>query len=163
MKTPEGNLVKSALILRALSENPVVRLYLDGMAAGDGIPERLRTQRVVCFDLGTNMAPPIPDLEVTGTHVSGTLSFAGIGRFVSIPLEAVWGVALEGKGDAVFWEDVPEEIRAGLSVPPARKPKTPDSAEGAKVISLDEASRRLRGRPLRRGTASGTFPTTWEP
>ena len=53
-----------------------------------GLPQYLTTEIVTLF-IGLNTAIPIPDLKVTDTSWSGTLSFERKAYFIQCPLDAV--------------------------------------------------------------------------
>jgi hypothetical protein len=53
-----------------------------------GLPKYLTTE-IVTLLIGLNTAIPIPDLSITDTNWSGTLSFQRKGHFIQCPLDAV--------------------------------------------------------------------------
>jgi len=155
--TPEQKL---AVLLDFLSEGRIARIYLvTRPQKGNAplIPERLYAEEVVSFDIGYAMPVPIPDLAVSLLGVSGTLSFNGRPFLVEVPMDCIFMVD-SGSRRAAFPGYEPSGLFREDPEPSELFLEDPAPAAGAKVLSLDDASRRLRGRPLRRGTGSGVFP-----
>lgn len=161
--TPATAAQKLEVLQDFLANGATARIYVTVLPrVGNNaplLPERLYAQDIVSLDIGYATPVPIPDLKVFDLGVTGTLSFGGRPFYVEIPMDCIFMVD-SGSRRAVFPGYEPLTLERPSTVtgdrPTVPAPVAP--AEGAKVLSLDAASRRLRGRPLRRGTGSGVFP-----
>lgn len=87
-----------------------VSLHLDARRPGVVVPPSLAGEAHLVLQYGRNMPIPIPDLEVTESGVSATLSFSRNPQRTHIPWHAVYGVeCTDGRG-VLYQEDVPAEV-----------------------------------------------------
>lgn len=56
------------------------------------VPAHLQGRRTVALHWGTKLAVPIPDFEITGWGVRGTLVFRGQSVYCQVPWASVWAV-----------------------------------------------------------------------
>lgn len=56
------------------------------------VPAHLQERRTVALHWGTKLAVPIPDFEITGWGVRGTLVFRGVSVYCQVPWASVWAV-----------------------------------------------------------------------
>lgn len=68
------------------------------------VPAHLATQCTVVLHFGIQLAVPIPDFEITGWGVRGTLVFRGQFVYCQVPWDAVWAVqsAVDASKATVF-------------------------------------------------------------
>lgn len=94
------------------------------------IPAHLDNQFEVCLLIGFDLPIPIPDLVITETEVSGTLSFNGRPFFCRIKLDDVYAIS-SPLGARRMEFDVPQLRVAGrMGRAVASKPTTPKRPVG---------------------------------
>jgi stringent starvation protein B len=125
----------------ALLEHGPVLVHMDARAEGVSVPERLQGEAKLVLRFGYSLIPPIHDLTVNETSLSGTLTFSGVPHHCVLPWSAVYAVVSEPDHQGMVWpEDVPEDVLAeiageadlGASGPVPATTKTPSQASSAK-------------------------------
>ena len=109
-------------IFEAYLEKGIVFIRFDSRVPNLNIPKYLRGQSEILFQLGRDMAVPIPDLEVTESGIKATLSFssAGIKQYLCwVPWEAVFDI--ERQGGSHSWpkpKPPARTLKSGKVIPP---------------------------------------------
>jgi stringent starvation protein B len=117
---------------KLLRDGPVL-VHLDPRRAGVDVPGHLHSDARLVLRFGYGLTPPIADLSVEESVISGTLTFRGVPHHCVIPWSAVFAVVGEDGRGLVWGEDVPIEIaheyardgRAQTSAKPADKSERP--------------------------------------
>lgn len=105
-----------------------------------GLPKYLTTDIVTLF-IGLNTAIPIPDLEVTDTSWSGTLSFERKAYFIQCPLDAVVYVVGQqyGHNTILFERKITKEMLDAIAPQEVSEPVSSEN-----VVSLKDFRNRKR-------------------
>lgn len=96
----------------ALLEQSTVFVHLDPRSDDVRVPVGFKRQPQLVLQIGYNMAPPIPDLEVRDDGISCTLSFNRSPHFCWIPWAAVFALYDSKQRGMVWPDDVPREVTA---------------------------------------------------
>jgi stringent starvation protein B len=97
-------------VVLALLAKSSVRLFLDPRREEVVVPKWFAKRPELVLRVGYSLSPPIPDLEISETAVSCTLSFNRSPSWCEIPFEAIYAVISDTDGRGVVWpEDVPIE------------------------------------------------------
>jgi GlpG protein len=80
-----------------------IQVHLDPSRAGVIVPENFAKQSTLMLEVGHDMVTPIPDLAVTASGISGTLSFDGQPFRCSVPWTAVTALTLDKK-HSIAWD-----------------------------------------------------------
>jgi hypothetical protein len=105
------------------------------------MPNRLFKKKNLMFQIGKNLAVPIPDLKIDTMGIFGTLIFNGAGYTCFVPWENVYSLVLDdGTGhNACYWPcSDPESSKVVVDKPSSSTAKTHKEEKLAKVISLNE-------------------------
>ncbi len=98
-------------VLLGLLEKASVLIHLDARRDDVKVPQHLKGNPQLILQLGLNLAVAIPDLDVSDTGVSCTLSFARTPFYCVLPFPAIFAMVAEDGGRAMVWpEDVPAEV-----------------------------------------------------
>jgi hypothetical protein len=105
-----------------------------------GLPKYLTTE-IVTLLIGLNTAIPIPDLNVTDTNWSGTLSFERKAYFIQCPLDAVvYVVGQRYHQNAVLFErKLTKEMLDAIAPQEVSEP-----VKSENVISIDFRNRKRK-------------------
>jgi stringent starvation protein B len=119
---PAGSLDHASAIPRkhdfvtALLEHGPVLVHLDARAEGVSVPVHLAGEAKLVLRFGHSLTPPIHDLSVDETGLSGTLTFNGVSHHCVLPWTAVYAVVSEPDHQGMVWpEDVPEDVLAEMA------------------------------------------------
>jgi stringent starvation protein B len=116
---------KKAVALDLL-ERTSLFVHLDPRRPGVIVPLVFAKQPQLVLQIGLNMAISIPDLEVSDSGISCTLSFNRRPHFCRLPWSAIYALIGQEGGGMVWPEDVPPEVvaqqRSAAKKEPARKP-----------------------------------------
>jgi stringent starvation protein B len=119
----------------ALLHDSSMFIHLDPRRPDVVVPKWFMNQPQLVLQVGRHMAIPIPDLEISDTGISCTLSFSRAPFWCRIPWSAVYALVGEDGRGGVWADDVPPEIQAQKQAPPpktsAKKPRAKLSAVGA--------------------------------
>lgn len=116
--TPASSLVdpgpaapdKKAVIEDLLGRGPVL-VHFDARRFDVRVPPRFRTESKLVLRFGYALTPPIPDLFVDDSGISGTLTFAGMPFGCFVPWAAVYAAVIDGDQRGMVWpDDIPEEL-----------------------------------------------------
>jgi stringent starvation protein B len=100
----------------ALLEQGPVLVHVDARAEGVSVPVHLQGEAKLVLRFGYSLTPPIHDLSVTETSLSGTLTFNGVPHHCVLPWTAVYAVVSEPDHQGMVWpEDVPEDVLAEMA------------------------------------------------
>lgn len=135
-----------ALILR----NDSVFVHMMPKWPGAVVPAKLKTKKQIVLQLGYDMPVPIPDLLFNDNGLSATLTFGGKPFKVSVPWESIYAMVGSDAKGVVFKDSCPPDVLKEIVEESERREEEPARPN---VISMDAASRRLRGRALRSGGA----------
>ena len=142
----------NTVLLELLARCPSVQVMFDARKPGVVVPAQLAALFHVILRFGYRVHPPIADLEVTDTAISGTLCFGGSYVHCTIPFSAIYAVQGDGEPQLVLPENIPPEVLASLasaptpSAPAARSRLTsvPQDATGGAVTPPSAAAPFLR-------------------
>lgn len=81
-----------------------IYLQVDTTMPGVTVPSHLCRKGTAAFQIGHDMAVPIPDLMLDENGWSGTLSFGGKPIWCAVPWAAVWAIA-DQNGRGILFED----------------------------------------------------------
>src|SRR5262245_27165158 len=95
---------------RAFLAEGWVSVHLDARRSGVQVPSELADNRHLVLQYGRNMPIPLPELEVTESGVTATLSFARMPHKTFIPWSAIYIVACTDGRGVLYYEDVPEDV-----------------------------------------------------
>jgi stringent starvation protein B len=102
-----------------LDQSQTVRITLDARYAGVVLPARFLSAPQLMLEIGRNMIPAIPDLDIEGDAVRCTLSFAKQPFHCTMPWGAIWSLVGKRDGRGYHWvEDMPAEMVAIPQAPP---------------------------------------------
>lgn len=144
MTAPAMIHAKLNVLLNLLGGGRNVTVVFDPRRSGTLVPLRFQRDPVLALELGYEMAPPIPDLDVAEDGIGATLSFGGRKEWCFIPWHTVFCVHCD-IGRVVWPNDMPPEAQAVASEAGAAEKGDatgptgsigPASA-GAEVIQLD--------------------------
>src|SRR5450432_3124320 len=126
----------------ALLEQSSVFVHLDPRKPGVVVPPHFRDRPQLVLQIGLNMAVPIPDLDVSDTAITCTLSFSGRGQYCVIPWESVYAMVSEGEtGRGMVWpNDLPPEMIKQAEASPNVNPPPKDKPARAKTAKKAGAS-----------------------
>jgi stringent starvation protein B len=110
MDVPPRKLPPKRDVVLALLAKSSVRLFLDPRREDVVVPKWFAKRPELVLRVGYSLSPPIPDLEISETAVSCTLSFNRSPSWCEIPFAAIYAVISDTDGRGVVWpEDVPVE------------------------------------------------------
>lgn len=110
------------------------------------VPAHLKHKKYLVFQFGYNLPVHIPDMRVTDSGISGTLSFKGIPHFVSIPWEACMAlVDNQGKGQIYDQDLNNKELLAQVHSYDNHKNDIRQGVYGPKVACIEDAEARSSG------------------
>jgi stringent starvation protein B len=137
---------KKAVALDLL-ERTSLFVHLDPRRPGVIVPLVFAKQPQLVLQIGLNMAIAIPDLEVSETGISCTLSFNRRPHFCRLPWSAIYALIGQEGGGMVWPEDVPPEVvaqqrSAAKKEPPARKPSLRALDGGAESSAAGDSADR---------------------
>jgi stringent starvation protein B len=92
-----------------LRDGPVL-VHLDPRRAGVEVPAQHRGEPRLILRFGHDLKPPILDLTIDESALSGTLTFRGTPYRCVLPWKAVFAIVDEDGRGLVWGEDVPPEI-----------------------------------------------------
>ena len=98
-----------------LLEGPSLFVHLDPRRPGVIVPKWLANQPQLVLQLGLNLAVRIPDLVVDDDGICCTLSFNRSPFWCRLPWAAVYALVGEDGHGMVWPDDIPSEIRSGIS------------------------------------------------
>lgn len=106
---------KRATIEQLLARGPV-QVHLDARRADVTVPAYLRADSNLVLRFGYELSPPINDLVVDDSGMSGTLTFKGKPFHCVLPWHTIFAALGEGDPSGTVWSgDVPAELRSSLS------------------------------------------------
>jgi stringent starvation protein B len=108
--TPPEDRPSKQVAFRAFLQEGFVSIHLDARRPGVVVPPEFAGSPHLVLQYGLAMPIPIPDLEVTETGISATLSFARQPQKTVVPWGAIYIVACEDGRGVLYYEDVPEEV-----------------------------------------------------
>ncbi|NUO51763.1 MAG: hypothetical protein HOV80_23165 [Polyangiaceae bacterium] len=137
MDVPPRKLPPKRDVVLALLAKSSVRLFLDPRREEVVVPKWFAKRPELVLRVGYSLSPPIPDLEISETAVSCTLSFNRSPSWCEIPFEAIYAVISDTDGRGVVWpEDVPIESEL------LRGPRAPrEERAKPKIVSAPPAPR----------------------
>ena len=94
----------------ALLEQSTVFVHLDPRSDDVRVPAGFKKQAQLVLQIGYNMVPPIPDLELGDDGIQCTLSFSKVAHRCWIPWDAVFALYDYSQRGMVWPDDVPLEI-----------------------------------------------------
>ncbi|MCS6901847.1 MAG: ClpXP protease specificity-enhancing factor SspB [Myxococcales bacterium] len=122
-----------------LDQGQSVRILLDARREGVIVPARFRGVPQLILEVGLNMNPPIPDLDIEGDGVRCTLSFAKQPFHCTLPWSSIWALIGKRDGRGYQWvEDIPPELVAVPQAPPP--PRMPPVLRAVPAQSPSESS-----------------------
>ena len=130
---------KRRTVEQLLGRGPVL-IHVDGRRPEVAVPQRFREDASLVLRFGYSLSPPIKDLGIDDTALSGTLTFGGSPFHVVLPWTAVYAAMVEGEQRGTVWpEDVPEDVLAGTAeaagaVPVSAEPDSPKRATHLKLV-----------------------------
>jgi len=98
-------------IAEALLKGGNMDVYLDPRLEGAKVPPQFRKNTRLILKVGYKMPVPIPDLKVTDTGISGTLSFNREPFFCDVPWSTVFALVGDDGRGMVWHELTPLELR----------------------------------------------------
>ncbi|MCU0659863.1 MAG: ClpXP protease specificity-enhancing factor SspB [Polyangiaceae bacterium] len=123
-----------------LDQGQTVRITLDARYAGVVLPARFLAAPQLMLEIGRNMIPPIPDLDIEGDAVRCTLSFAKQPFHCTMPWGSIWSLIGKRDGRGYHWvEDMPAEMVAIPQPPPPPRMPVSLRALPAEPVEPDEA------------------------
>jgi len=127
MESPMPPLPQKKAVALDLLERTSLFVHLDPRRPGVIVPLVFGKQPQLVLQIGLNMAIAIPDLEVSDTGISCTLSFNRRPHLCRLPWSAIYALIGQEGGGMVWPEDVPPEVvaqqrSAAKKEPPPRKP-----------------------------------------
>lgn len=131
MDVPPRKLPPKRDVVLALLAKSSVRLFLDPRREEVVVPKWFAKRPELVLRVGYSLSPPIPDLEISETAVSCTLSFNRSPSWCEIPFAAIYAVISDTDGRGVVWpEDVPieSELLRGPRAPREERPPKPKIA-----------------------------------
>ena len=105
---PKRGLVQDLL---ARGKSATVFVHLDSRRPGVEVPPELRGRAHLVLQIGYGMANPIPDLVLDDNGFTGTLSFHDKPFHCRVPWTSVFAAVNEEERGAVWFEDVPADVR----------------------------------------------------
>ncbi|HEY1813086.1 MAG TPA: ClpXP protease specificity-enhancing factor SspB [Kofleriaceae bacterium] len=122
---------KRRTVEQLLGRGPVL-IHIDARQPDVSVPQRFAGDASLVLRFGYSLSPPIRDLAIDDTSISGTLTFGGAPFCVVLPWTAVYAAMVEGEQRGTVWpEDVPEDVLTGAAEAAAATP-APVDAEGPK-------------------------------
>ncbi len=115
-------------VFRDLYSRPSwVQVHFDSRVVGVVVPRHLVGQRHVTLQYGRDMPKPIPDLRVTESGLSATLSFDQIPFETFIPWAAVYAMNNDEGLGMMYEDEIPEGVKG------TAEDAGPDEAEAAEI------------------------------
>lgn len=150
------NEAKRAVFNELVSKEASVHVHFDPRHELADVPAHLQHNPQCAFQYGYDMPQPIVGMRSTDVHLIAILMFKGKSYECFVPWESVFLIVGNTSQRGRLWQEaMPAELahaaaeaqrlNADKLVPPQAPPAPPRS----NVVSMDEASRRLRGRALR--------------
>lgn len=96
----------------ALLEQSTVFVHLDPRGEDVRVPAGFKKQPQLVLQIGLNMAPPIPDLDIGDEGISCTLSFSKMPHYCWIPWDSVFALVGDNARAMVWPDDIPREVAA---------------------------------------------------
>lgn len=124
-----------------LLERTSVFVHLDPRRPGVVVPREFLKQPQLVLQIGLNMAIQIPDLEVTDTGITCTLSFNRRPQYCVLPWSAIYALIGEQGGGMVWPEDVPPEVVSQRQAAAKKDVRRPN------LRALDPASADRKAKP----------------
>jgi stringent starvation protein B len=107
-----------------------VSLHLDARRPGVIVPTMFAAEPHLVLQYGRNMPIPIPDLDVSESGVTATLSFSRTPHTTHVPWSAIYVVACTDGRGILYYEDVPQEVSLSTSnQKPPGQPRQPGQLE----------------------------------
>lgn len=143
MKFPQVDqkklLHKNDALLELLATHYSVFVHVDTRKPGVIVPDKLKGQPQVAFQLGLDLKPtPVRHLRVEDEGWSATMTFNRRQFDCFVPWEAVWAIIGEETGIGAHWPaDIPLEVKKKLEEKQAaaRFPAKAGLAETAKPVT----------------------------
>lgn len=89
------------------------RIYLDARREDVIVPAVHKTDAALVLRIGHDLDPPITDLRLDDSGVTGTLQFAGKPFRVEVPWSALYAAVIEGYGRGWQWKEAtPHDLPA---------------------------------------------------
>jgi hypothetical protein len=110
---------KREVLDRLLTRGPVY-IYVDARREHVVVPDRFRHQAELSLMIGRSMVPPIADLAITETGISGTLAFDEVAFHCTIPWNALYAACIKDRPETLSsWpEDVPHDVPPAIRTAP---------------------------------------------
>lgn len=103
-------------VVEELLGNGPILVHVDARADGVSVPASFAGDPRLVLRFGYQLTPPIADLDIGETEMSGTLTFGGVPFCCVIPWEAVYAVVAESDQKGMVWpDDVPSAVLDDLS------------------------------------------------
>lgn len=120
---------KRTVVEDLLSRGPVL-VHFDARRDDVRVPPRFAREAKLVLRFGHALSPPIPDLAVDETGLSGTLTFGGVPFHCVLPWPAVFAAVQDGDQRGMVWpDDIPDDlIDAAGSAGSAPDPGRPEPA-----------------------------------
>lgn len=138
-------------VAEALIERGSVFLYLDPRSDGVVVPEYLRKQPQLVLQVGLDLVVPIPDLEIDGEGISGTLSFNRAPFWCRVPWGSVFGLVGDDSMGVVWHEDLPDEIAAEVDAAKEKADRPLGVAKRPALRAIDGGAERSSAPPAPEG------------
>lgn len=122
---PAGSLDEDAVpqkrdVIRELMERGPVLVHVDARGDDVSVPLRLKRDAKLVLRFGYGLTPAIPDLDISDTALSGTLTFGGVPHHCILPWHAVYAVVSESDQQGMVWpQDVPAIVLQEMSADPS--------------------------------------------
>jgi stringent starvation protein B len=121
---------KRTVVDDLLSRGPVL-VHFDARRTDVQVPPRFVREAKLVLRFGYALSPPIPDLLVDDSGVSGTLTFGGVPFHCVLPWPAIFAAVQDGDQRGMVWpDDIPDDLidaagAPGVTPDPARRDPTP--------------------------------------
>lgn len=96
-------------VLLSLLEHGLIMMHMDARHPDIEVPEYLKGDPNLCLNLSYRFG--IPDLEITDTEITATLSFQKVPFQCTLPMDAIWGISQPPEpGMQLFFDALPPEL-----------------------------------------------------
>jgi len=121
---------KRTVVEDLLARGPVL-IHFDARRGDVSVPPRFRDEAKLVLRFGHGLTPPIHDLVVDDSGVSGTLTFGGVPFHCVLPWPAIYAAVLDGDQRGMVWpDDIPDDLLQASDTPAEPPPSPPPTPGG---------------------------------